>query len=96
MKVRVISEKYVKPENIDKAKSIAEQLVEATLKNDKGCLEYTFTQDLEDPGHFAFIEAWESKEHLDAHANAPHSKEIGPKLNEITEKTTLYILKEIY
>ncbi len=42
-----------------------------------GCLAYSFSADLEDPGRLHVAEKWTSQEALDAHFAAPHKGEFG-------------------
>jgi quinol monooxygenase YgiN len=37
-----------------------------------GCISYTFSADLEEPGTFRIFEEWESQDALDAHFASPH------------------------
>jgi quinol monooxygenase YgiN len=41
-------------------------------QQEKGCISYTFSADLSDPGEFRIFEEWESQEALDAHMKSPH------------------------
>ncbi len=41
-------------------------------RNDKGCVAYTWAEDLEHPNTFRFFECWASQELFDAHMAAPH------------------------
>lgn len=53
-------------------------LIEPTRK-EAGCIRYDLVQGLGKPAEFAFIEEWESAEHLDAHSQTPHVREAGRK-----------------
>jgi quinol monooxygenase YgiN len=46
-------------------------VMEAT-RHESGCLSYTFSADLSDPGRFFVFEEWESAEALAAHFQTPH------------------------
>jgi len=52
----------------------ARSMMEETAK-ESGCISYTFSADLSDPGKFRIFEEWESAEALDAHFAAPHMAE---------------------
>src|SRR5688572_24542663 len=54
-------------------------LIEPTRK-EAGCIRYDLTQGLGKPAAFAFIEEWESAEHLDAHLQTAHVAEVGSKI----------------
>jgi quinol monooxygenase YgiN len=65
-------------------------LVEITelSKEDPGCVEYWWAEDLEEPNTFRFFECWESKEHFDTHVSAPHEVAFGKRnLSRITGAT---------
>lgn len=53
-------------------------LIEPTRK-EAGCIRYDLTRGLGKPAEFAFIEEWESGEHLDAHLQTAHVQEAGRK-----------------
>jgi quinol monooxygenase YgiN len=61
----------IDPSNRDAAVEAAIEMMEATRK-ESGCISYTFSADLADPGAFRIFEEWESQEALDAHFAAPH------------------------
>lgn len=44
----------------------------APTRAEKGCIRYDLFTDNSDPKKFTFIEEWESKEDLDAHAQSAH------------------------
>jgi quinol monooxygenase YgiN len=49
----------------------AREMMSETRK-EKGCISYTFSADLEEPGRFRIFEEWENEEALGAHFRAPH------------------------
>jgi len=55
----------------EEAIAAAKEMMEATRK-EPGCISYTFSADLEDPGCFMIFEEWESQEALEAHFASPH------------------------
>jgi len=44
----------------------------AETRKEKGCISYTFSADLDEPGRFRIFEEWESDEALRAHFASPH------------------------
>ena len=57
-------------------------------RNDPGCVEYWWAEDLEEVGTFRFFECWESQEHFDVHIDAPHEHAFGARnLSRITGAT---------
>ncbi len=73
----------------DRADVLA-SLVEVTAasRNDAGCVEYSWAEDLEAANTFRFFECWESQERLDAHLAEPHEVAFGERnLGRITGAT---------
>ncbi len=57
-------------------------------RKDKGCVEYSWAEDLDAPNTFRFFECWESQDCLDAHLAAPHELAFGERhLSRITAAT---------
>ena len=44
----------------------------AETRKEAGCIVYSFSFDVEDPGLVRIYEEWESREHLAAHFEVPH------------------------
>ncbi len=61
----------INPENRDAAIEASVKMARAT-REEPGCIEYAFHQDLEDPNRFHVFEKWESGEALEAHFKTPH------------------------
>jgi quinol monooxygenase YgiN len=61
----------IDPEKREAAIGAAVEMMEETRK-EAGCISYTFSADLSEPGDFRIFEEWESQEALDAHFKAPH------------------------
>ena len=59
------------PSKREPAIAAAREMMSETRK-EKGCISYTFSADLEEPGRFRVFEEWESEEALTAHFQAPH------------------------
>jgi quinol monooxygenase YgiN len=57
--------------NREKAVAAAVAVMEAT-RREAGCISYTFSADLVEPGRFRIFEEWESPQALAAHFQAPH------------------------
>jgi len=55
----------------DAAVAAAIQMMEAT-RREAGCISYTFSADLVEPGRFRIFEEWESPEALQSHFATPH------------------------
>jgi len=41
-------------------------------REDPGCIDYSWSEDLETPGRFRFLECWESEEEFAAHRDQPY------------------------
>jgi quinol monooxygenase YgiN len=61
-----------------------EALVEPT-HNEEGCILYALHRGRDDPRKLAFIERWESKDHLDAHLERDHVKQALARFDELFE-----------
>lgn len=61
----------IDPARRDEGIAAAVEMMRAT-RAEPGCLSYTFSADLEDPGAFRIFEEWESQEALEAHFRSPH------------------------
>jgi quinol monooxygenase YgiN len=44
-------------------------------REDAGCIDYWWAEDLETPGRFRFFECWDSQEHFQAHRDQPYEQE---------------------
>jgi len=82
MSIRVVAKHNVKPEKLEEGIKLCKQLVEATNKNDWGCIHYQLYQDTENPTVIAMLEEWESAEAITDHLNAAHFHEILPAIRE--------------
>lgn len=72
----------IDPAGRDEAVAAASEMMAATQK-EAGCISYTFSTDLSDPGGFHVFEEWESQEALDAHFKAPHMAEFQAKVGKL-------------
>ena len=60
---------------------LVRRLSEASLKNEKGCLQYNLCKTTEH-GNFVILEKYEDRKALDVHRDAAYFKEIGSKLRD--------------
>ena len=70
----IAGEIEIDPTHRDTAVAAAVRMMQAT-RQESGCISYTFSADLVDPGLFRIFEEWESQEALHAHFAAPHMAE---------------------
>lgn len=61
----------IDPAKREEAIAASIEMMKATHQ-EAGCISYTFSADLEDPGRFRIFEEWESDDALAAHFAAPH------------------------
>jgi quinol monooxygenase YgiN len=66
------------PEARDEMVAVLARLAERTRQDD-GCIEYWWSEELSDPGAFRFFEAWESEETFAAHRDAPYEHEFNDR-----------------
>jgi quinol monooxygenase YgiN len=66
------------PEARDEMVVVLARLAERT-RQDAGCIEYWWSEELSDPGAFRFFEAWESEETFAAHRDAPYEHEFNDR-----------------
>jgi quinol monooxygenase YgiN len=60
------------PEDIDRMRSAAAEMMHATRTTEPGCLEYAFSLDLAEPGLLRVIEQWHDEAALTTHFATPH------------------------
>src|SRR5260370_35190413 len=66
------------PDARDELKGVLVGLAERT-RQDAGCVEYWWSEDLTEPGAFRFFEAWESEEAFAAHRDASYEHEFNDR-----------------
>jgi quinol monooxygenase YgiN len=59
------------PGKREQAIAAAREMMSETRK-EEGCISYTFSAELDEPGRFRIFEEWEGEEALNAHFAAPH------------------------
>jgi quinol monooxygenase YgiN len=92
--IKVISKNRVPAENTAEFKRIVALLVAETVK-EAGCVEYALFEDEKDPEILVFVETWETRDHLEAHFEAPHFKLYVPQLGTLRTDKELTILKSL-
>jgi quinol monooxygenase YgiN len=83
MTIRVVARDKFLPGKKEEALALFQELIEATRKED-GNISYILHEDLADPDSTAMIEAWETKEALDAHLQSAHFQRIIPQIGPLT------------
>lgn len=75
----IIVEGWVRatPQEIERLRPAAVEMMRATKANEPGCLEYAYAVDLADPGLLRVIERWVDDAALAAHFSSPHMAAFG-------------------
>lgn len=61
----------LRPESVAALREIAQATLRET-RREKGCIVYSFAEDLLEPGLIRIYEEWETMADLDAHGRTPH------------------------
>lgn len=78
----------------DAAKAALLELVEPT-RQEEGCIQYDFHQDLKNPHLFYAYEQWETEAHLQAHGQSAHIQAMRAKTKGIILSSELSFLNKI-
>ncbi len=71
MSVALIGHFRVPVDKLNEARPLMRKLVEAT-RQEPGCIQYNFAEDLLDPGLIRISEIWETRENLATHVASSH------------------------
>lgn len=63
-------------------RAAAEKMIKAT-RAEKGCISYTFGEDVLEPGLFRIAEKWADEAALGAHMQSPHMGEVQQALSKM-------------
>ncbi|MGU3400221.1 putative quinol monooxygenase [Brucellaceae bacterium D45D] len=80
------------PENLDDARPVMRRMIEASRSED-GCLEYSYAEDILDPGLIHVKEIWLDRAALDRHFSSAHIaawRSTWPSLGIINRDLKLY------
>ena len=75
----------IEPAKREEAVQAALEMMRETAR-EPGCISYTFSADLSDPGTFRIFEEWESQQALDAHFTTPHMARFGAAIGQLGVK----------
>jgi quinol monooxygenase YgiN len=84
--------------------AVCEKLRPFVLK-EKGCHAYEYTREIAsplaiqepvDPNRITLVERWESLDAIKAHMEAPHMKEIGPKMKDLRSSVVARVSESIF
>lgn len=82
------------PENLDDARPVMRRMIEAS-RAENGCLEYSYAEDILDPGVIHVKEIWLNRAALDSHFSSAHIaawRSTWPTLGIINRDLKLYEL----
>lgn len=92
----LIAHDYIQVEDIDRVLPLYHELVELTRQEPLN-LTYVLHHDLEDPGHFVFLETWPDSEALDIHCATEHFQRIVPQVAAYQRAESVYTrLAEVF
>ena len=74
----------VKPEHIAEFLDIARHDAEHSEQDEPGCLRFDILQHAMRANHFTIVETWQSRNALEAHAAAAHTKQYRDELQPFT------------
>ena len=84
--IKVVARTLVREDAIEAYHALAREIVAETQK-EPGNITYTMNQSAQDKRLHAMIEAWESREALDAHMASAHFKRIVPQMAQYAEES---------
>jgi quinol monooxygenase YgiN len=87
----------IDPGKRDEVMAAAREMMAETLK-EPGCIAYTFSADLTDPGRFYVFERWESQAALEKHFATPHMarfQQVFPKVGARDLKFEKYTISAV-
>ena len=73
--VHVVAECRAKPGQEDALRTVLRAAV-GPSRGDAGVVSYVLNEDIKQPGHFFFVEHYESRDALKQHMQQPHFKEL--------------------
>lgn len=76
--LKLIAEDFIK---IDIVLPLYKELVQKT-RYEVGCISYELHQDIQNLGHFIFIEEWVDRAALDSHVVSEHFQRLVPQIDQ--------------
>ncbi|GAA4894852.1 quinol monooxygenase YgiN [Stackebrandtia albiflava] len=73
------------PEHRDAGLRLLRELAERTRSGDRGCLEYRYHVDVDDPLRLVCVEVWTDEAALREHLAAPHMNDPRSRFSEYTD-----------
>lgn len=78
----------------EKLEALFKGVIPVTLK-EEGCISYQLNRSIDEPRRFVWTEEWESREHLDRHAAAPHIAAILAQIPDLVEHAEVIPLRKV-
>jgi quinol monooxygenase YgiN len=91
--IYVVATTQIKPECREAFLKGASECITETRK-EKGCISYQGHTSIDDPNLYVVVERWESREHLNAHARAPHMRIWREYSNPLKISTAIEIISD--
>ena len=82
--IRVVAHFRPKPGKLEEARQILSRFI-APTRAEKGCVFYDLHANVDDPDDLTFIEEWDSREDLDAHAQSAHIQEGRKRMPDVMD-----------
>ncbi|QCJ42159.1 antibiotic biosynthesis monooxygenase [Bacillus sp. S3] len=93
--IRVVCKGKLKPGvKVEEYLSLAREVVVETRK-EKGCIMYTYHQDINDPSILTTMEEWEDEGAIQKHNKSEHVLKIVPELRKLRESTEINYYREV-
>lgn len=94
MTLPVVAIFLAKPGEEEKLEALFRGVIPITLK-EEGCISYQLNRDLDLPRRFIWTEEWESREHLEKHASAPHIAAVLAQISDLVEHAEVIPLRKV-
>ncbi|MET2829252.1 putative quinol monooxygenase [Mesorhizobium shangrilense] len=94
MTTPVVAIFLAKPGAEEKLEILFRGVIASTLE-EEGCISYQLNRDLDQPRRFVWTEEWESREHLDKHAAAPHITAVLTEISDLVESAEVIPLRKV-
>ena len=88
--LKIIAQDFIRLDAVDTVMPLYRELVELTRQEPLN-ISYELCIDLEDPGHFIFLEEWPDRAALDAHCESEHFRRLVPQIDAHQRSADTYI-----
>ena len=70
-------------------------MIAKVRSEEPGALQYILHRSVKDPTQYVFYEVYQDQAAVDFHGKTPHMREMGAKIRDLVESTTLDIVTEV-